>query len=63
MYKLDKLTDTSMQVLSNAKTFGFIYWLSILGWYGQPCHKEWMAKIMVAPYKAGTANHVMKNEW
>ena len=42
--KHDKLTDTSIQVLHNAEIFGFIYWRSILGWYGQPCHEEWNGK-------------------
>ena len=54
--------DTSIQVLSNARIFSFIYWHSILGWYGQPCHEEWTVKIMVAPYKAGTVNHAINNE-
>ena len=47
----DELTDTSIQVLSSTNIFGFIYWRSILGCYGQLCHEEWIEKITVAPYK------------
>ena len=61
--KHDKLMDTSIQVLSNTKIFDFIYWRSILGWYSQPCHKEWMVKITVDPRKGGMVNHATKNEW
>ena len=32
------------------------------GWYGQTCHKERTAKIMVTPCVAGMVNHAMKNE-
>ena len=39
--KRDKLRDTSIRILCNAKIFGFVHWHSILGWYGQPCHKQW----------------------
>ena len=60
--KHDKFTDTSIQVLGNTKLFGFIYWRSILAWYGQPCHEQWIAKITVVPYKAGTVNHATNNE-
>ena len=35
--KHNQLTDTSTQVLCVAKIFGF---MSILGWYGQPCHEQ-----------------------
>ena len=45
--KRDKLMDTSIQVLSNAKIFGFIYWHSILGWYSQSCHEQSTVKITV----------------
>ena len=34
--KHDKPMCTSTQLLCNTKIFGFIYWCSILGWYGQP---------------------------
>ena len=34
-----------IQVLCNAKIISFIYWHSIFGWYSQPCHEEWTAKI------------------
>ena len=60
--KYNKLTDTSTQVLSNTKIFGFIYWRFILGWYGQPCHKEWTVKITVDPYWVGTVNHATNNK-
>ena len=60
--KHNKLTDTSLQVVSNAKLFSFIYWCSILGWYGEPCHEEWTVKIIVILYKAGTVNHATMNE-
>ena len=30
----------SIQMLHNMKMFGFVYWNSILGWYGQPCHEQ-----------------------
>ena len=60
--KRNKLMGTSIQVLSKAKMFGFIYWCSMLCWYSQPCHEEWMVKITVDPYKAGTVNYSMYNE-
>ena len=47
--KHDKLMETSIQVLSNAKISSFIYWHSILGWYSQPCHEKWTVKIIVDP--------------
>ena len=63
MYKKhDNFTNTSIQVLSNIKIFGFIYWRSILGWYSQLCHEEWTVKIVVTPYKADMVNHATNNE-
>ena len=38
--KHDELTDTSLQVLYNAKIFGFMYRHSILGWYSEPYDNE-----------------------
>ena len=36
----NELTDTSIQMLSNAKYLAHLLMFHILGWYGQPCHKE-----------------------
>ena len=43
--KHDKLMDTFIQLLSNAKIITFIYRHSKLGWYGQLCHKVLTATI------------------
>ena len=53
--KHDKPTDISIQVFCNVITFGFMYWHSILGWYGQPCHEQ-MTKIMVRSFILGWYN-------
>ena len=45
-----ELMDTSLQVLYNAKIFGFMYRHSILGWYSEPCHNEKAAKITDTMY-------------
>ena len=35
-----------MWVVRSVKLFDFMYWYSILDWYGQPCHKEQNNKII-----------------